>query len=52
MNNGVLYEETVTIINSGVYLYGVGLVMLDSLSAPQSPGEGKLRGGWVFISFL
>lgn len=35
-----------------IYLYGVGLVMLDSLSTPQCPGEGKLFGGWAFISFL
>lgn len=35
-----------------IYLYGVRLVMLDGLSAPQRPGEGKLRGGWVFISLL
>lgn len=54
MNYGVLYEETQLQlwVSSCVYLYGVGLVVLDSLSTPHSPGEGKFRGGWVFISFL
>lgn len=35
-----------------VYLYGVGLVTLDSFSAVQCPGEGELWCGWVFLSFL
>lgn len=35
-----------------IYLYGVRLVMFDGVSAPQCPGKGELRGGWIFISFL
>lgn len=35
-----------------IYLYGVGLVMLDSFTTPQRPGEGELRGGWVSIFVL
>lgn len=42
-----------TVIRSvSIYLYGVGLVMLDSFTTPQRPGEGKLRGGWVSIFVL
>lgn len=37
---------------TGIYLYAVRLVMLDSLSTPERLGEGKLRGVWVSISIL
>lgn len=39
-------------VSISVYLYGVGLVMLDRLPAPQRSSEGELRGGRGFISFF
>lgn len=39
-------------VSISVYLYGVGLVVLDSLPAPQRSSKGELRSGRGFISFF